>query len=340
MKKNFFSTLKVLFFVGLGVFFIVWFLQKMTSEERTQLWDSFKSANYLWFVVALVINLLSHWLRALRWNLLLEAIEYKPRIGTTFSGVVVGYLANLAIPRLGEVVRCGILNRYEGIPLQKSLGTVVSERVIDMITMVLIIVLALVVEFQVLKNYIFEHLPTNFDTKKLQILLILFVLAILLMVGLFFLFRKKLLKNKLFIRIKQIVLGFWEGIKSVIKLKNPWLFVGYSLGIWICYFFSFYVIFFCFAETSHLSLEAGLMGLVMGSIGVILTPGGIGVYPVLIAEALAIYGVPEITGYAAGWLAWISQQIDVAIVALICLVWLSVSSRKKEKRAIIDTQKS
>ena len=133
MRKKIGNIIKFVFFVGLGIFFIYWFLSKLTSDEKAQIWQAFDNVNYFWVAVVFVTGVLSHVIRALRWRLLFEPLGYKPRVSTTFGAVMIAYLANLAVPRLGEVLRCGVLNQYEKVPIQTSLGTVVTERIIDLI---------------------------------------------------------------------------------------------------------------------------------------------------------------------------------------------------------------
>ena len=328
MRKKIFSALKIVFFIALGVFFIFWFLAKLTSEEKQEILNSFKSVNYLWVVVAFVINIISHVLRTLRWQLLFKPMGYKPKFGITFSAVMTGYLANLAVPRLGEVVRCGILDRYAKIPLQKSLGSVISERIVDVFVLGLIILLGFLVEFQVLKDYVYDNIAGKSTAGMWTLVLAAFgVLALFIL--LFFALRKRLEKLALYLKITNIVLGFWEGIISIFKLSSPLLFILYSIGIWVLYFLGTYVIFFCLPETSGIGMKAALVALVLGAIGNMITPGGIGLFPLLFSKALSIYGVASPIGYALGWISWVTQQIGAVIIGLFSLIGLSLKKYGK-----------
>ena len=211
LKKKIFSALKVAFFIALGIFFIFWFLGKLTSAEKEEILNSFNSVNYIWVVVVVVISLLSHVLRTLRWQMLFASMGYKPRFGITFSAVMTGYLANLAIPRLGEVLRCGILDRYEKIPMQKGLGTVVTERIIDMITFVLVALLGFFLEFQALKDYIYDNIAGK-STEGIWFFLFAILGIFLLGILLFLLLRKRLEKIPFYLKIKNIIVGFWEEV--------------------------------------------------------------------------------------------------------------------------------
>ncbi len=330
MKKKIYSILKILFFIGFGIFCIIWFLNKMTPDEKRELMISFQSANYFWVIIAFFLEIIAHLLRALRWQQLLEPMGYRPRFKMTFSAVMVGYLANLAVPRLGEIVRCGILDRYEKIPMQKSLGTVISERVVDILVFGLIFLAALFIEFEVLKNYLYDKLSGKIHLPSIGNLMIIGLAAIILSAFLTYYFRKRLLKNKFIAKIFEFVKGFLEGIRSIFKLKNPFLFIFYSFAIWIFYFLCLYVLLFCFTETGSLPLKTSLIIFALGSFGMMITPGGIGLYPLLIAESLAIYKIPTSLGYALGWISWVVQQGGVLIIGMFALIILSIFSHKKQ----------
>lgn len=330
MKKKIFPVLKIIFFIALGFFFIFWFLGKLTPTEKQEILESFKSVNYFWVFVAFVVNMLSHVLRTLRWQLLFKPMGYKPKFGITFSSVMTGYLANLAVPRLGEVVRCGILDRYAKIPLQKSLGTVITERIVDVLVFGLAVLLGFLVEFQALKDYIYDNIADK-STDGIWTLVLAGLGVVALLVLLFFLFKKRLEKLTLYLKVKNIILGFWEGIMSIFKLKNPFLFIFYSIGIWILYFLSTYAIFFCLPETYSTGLKAALVTLVLGAIGNMITPGGIGLYPLLFSKALSIYAVASPIGYALGWISWVVQQIGAVFIGLFSLIGLSLKKTRKWK---------
>lgn len=324
-KSKILNTLKVVLFLGIGFFFIYWFLLKLDVETRQAIWDSFRSANYFWVVVAMLVSVLSHILRALRWNMLLGSMGYKVRWNHSFGAVMVAYLANLAVPRLGEVLRCGVLLDSDKVPVQKSLGTVVTERVVDVLAFGLTILLGLVLVYSQLKDWLYDQLVTKVSTLPSMGTVVL-VLTILLVavVAAYLLFYKKLLKFKLFAKIHNLIVGFFEGIKSIIHLKNPLLFVFYSLAIYFLYFLGGYIIFLALPETATLPFVAALLLYIFGTVGMMVTPGGIGLYPVLVWQAVAIYGVSQQAGLATGWLLWSSQQVVVIILGVAYLVKFSV----------------
>jgi len=330
------TFIKFILFLGLGIFIIWLSLRGLTPQERNQILYSFRTANYSWVILTIVLGILSHVLRSLRWMLFFEPMGYKPSLKNTFFAVMVGYFANLAFPRLGEVTRCGILARYENIPFNKSFGTVITERAIDMIVFVLLFVLMIVTQAgtigHYLNTYIYPKLAEKFQNPIFNTLFIFSAVAFaLILLFLLFLMRKKIAASGFFRKIKRLVLGFWEGLKSLSQMKKPGLFIFYSLAIWVLYFLMLYVCFFCFAETSSLSPGAGLSSLVLGSVGIMVTPGGIGLYPAIIQETLSLYGILRPTGMALGWIAWTAQTGMILLVGGISLILLSFNKQTNGK---------
>ena len=331
MRKKIGNIVKFVFFVGLGIFFIYWFLSKLTADEKAQIWQAFDNVNYFWVAVVFVTGVISHVVRALRWRLLFEPLDYKPRVSTTFGAVMIAYLANLAVPRLGEVLRCGVLNQYEKIPIQTSLGTVVTERIIDLIGFALTVLLGLVLEFNLLKDYLYDALSQKMAAPSLATLALVGVLGLVLCIVLYRIFRKKLMQIPLFLKVKTTIIDFWQGIKSILYLRRPWLFVIYSLLIYFLYFLGGYIAFKVLPETMHLTLVSALMVYIFGSVGMMVTPGGIGLYPALIAETLAIYKITKPIGYALGWISWGVQQIVTLVFGIGYLIALPLMKKKNDK---------
>jgi glycosyltransferase 2 family protein len=336
LRSKIITFIKFIFFLGLGILVIWLSLKNLSQEEKTQILKSFRTANYNWVIAAIILGIFSHILRALRWKLFFEPMGYHPKIKNMFFAVMIGYFANLAFPRLGEVTRCGILAKYEKIPFNKSFGTVITERALDLLIFVGLFFLMLFSQIGTIHGYLDKNIYPKLQGKiSGSFSYNLFYLGIIgflfLLVVLFFLFRKKITHSKFYLKGKTIFLGFWEGLKSLGQIRNPVLFVFYSLAIWVLYFFMLYFIFFCFAETSSLSLGAGLSALVLGSVGIMITPGGIGLYPAIVQETLLLYGVLNTTGLALGWIAWTAQTIMILIVGGISLLLLSFSKAENEK---------
>lgn len=333
MNKRFISILKYLFFLGLGIFLVWWSLHQIPKEK----WGDFKkdlaTANYWLVIPVFVVLALSHLLRALRWNILMQPMGYKPHIANTFFAVMIGYLANLAVPRLGEVLKCTILARYEKVPAEKLVGTIVAERAVDVISLGIVFFLALITQFDVLGAYGTELFRQLFENKRgsfspLRIIIALIVLLlILLAIRIWF---RQFSHLKVVILAKKILKGIWEGLSSIGKLKNKRAFILYSVGIWGLYIFGTWIGLLATSGTSHLGLQHAVAALAFGSIGMIVTPGGIGAYAYFIAKVLEQNDIPFETGFANGTLQWFAQFIIVVIVGALSLLLLPVYNKKKE----------
>ncbi len=334
MNKKVISALKIIFFLSIGIFFIWIFLRKLTPDQKHDIWDSFIHADFRWLLLALIIGFFSHLVRAMRWRMLLQPIGYQPKLTNTFLAVMIGYFANMALPRLGEVTRCGVLNKYERIPMNKSIGTVIVERSIDMVVFIVLFFLNFIIFFDKLEYYVNEKVFTPLSEKfastgetSFYLAFLLVPFAILLI--LFFIFKKKIKNLRFYQKVKDLLTGFWHGLWSVSKIKKPFTFVFQSFLIWILYFLMIYVCIFSLPETSHLGVGAGLSMLIFGSIGIMIVQGGIGIYPAIIAETLAIYGIQATTGYTLGWLTWTAQTLLIVLVGIVSMIILPILNKKK-----------
>ena len=330
------TFIKFALFLGLGLVIIWLSLKGLTPDEKIQILHSFRIANYNWVILTILMGITSHILRALRWKLFFEPLGYHPSLKNTFFAVMVGYFANMAFPRLGEVTRCGILTRYEKIPFNKSFGTVITERAIDMILFILLFFLMIFTQAGTIGHFlnvnIYPKLAEKFQNPIFsRVFIFSSVAAGIIFIAMLYLLRKKIEATSLFHKIKNLILGFWDGLKSLSKINKPWLFVFYSLTIWALYFFMIYVCFFCFADTSSLSPGAGLSALVLGSVGIMVTPGGIGLYPAIIQETMLLYGIVRTTGLALGWISWTAQTSMILVIGGISLILLSFNKQKNGK---------
>jgi hypothetical protein len=343
-KKTIYSALKVILFLSIGVFFIWFFLKDLTPGQKDEILDSFKTANYWWLLLSLTFGLLSHIIRTLRWQMLMEPIGYKTSFWNTFLAVMIGYFANLALPRLGEVTRCGILTKYDNVPFNKSFGTVITERILDLLCFVVFFIINLYFQYTMLYSYVSDKFYTPMTQKfsfigKGYVLYSMIVGAVFLFF-IIFLLRKRLSKSKWFNKIKTVLLGFWQGLKSLTQVKRPFLFIFYTLAIWFCYLMMVYVCFFSISATSHLGIEPAFSVLVIGTIGIMLVQGGIGIYPVLVAETLFLYGIASTSAYALGWIVWSSQEFTIALAGIISLIILPVINSKTNGKNRIPEKKN
>ncbi|MCK5838710.1 MAG: flippase-like domain-containing protein [Bacteroidales bacterium] len=337
MKKTLILIGKFLFFLGIGIFFIWIFMRTLTPVEKKEIFHSFKQANYWWILLSMGLGILSHTSRTLRWKMLLKPMGYNPRFINVFFAVFIGYFANLALPRLGEVSRCGVLAKYEKIPFNKAFGTVFTERAIDLITFIMLFFINLSLQFNKLNSYIDQKIYTPLSEKftnfNPNIILLYFFIGLVIIIVVFLILRKKISHTKIYIKIKEIILGFIEGLKSLILIEKPWLFIFHSITIWGLYFIMTYVVFFSMEETSSLSLVSGFAVFVFASIGIILVQGGIGIYPAIVAGTLLLYHIPETKGYAMGWLLWSAQTIMIIFAGIVSLSLLPMINKPKHAKA-------
>ncbi|MDR1951207.1 MAG: flippase-like domain-containing protein [Bacteroidales bacterium] len=327
------NTLKFGLFLGLGIFIAWWFVKDLDAEAREQMLTSFRDANYGIIGIALVVGVVSFWIRAKRWQMQIETMNYFPKIKNVLMAVMIGYFANLAFPRLGEVARCGLLDKHEKIPTAKTIGTVITERLLDTFCFFILLVWVLAIQFSLLSDYAMENFTGLYEKftnpEFVKNLIILAVSGLLAFAFFIFFLRKKIAHTKAYKKMKELILHLWEGLISLKDIKKPGLFIVYTIALWVCYYFMAYIVFFAVAETSNLPLSSGLACLVFGTIGVIVTPGGIGLYPVIIANTLVLYGISQPVGFALGWLIWTSQNILIVLGGIVSLVLMPIVNSKK-----------
>ena len=315
--------LKIGFFFLVGILLIWWSLHQIPPQE----WDKFTKAlakSKFWLILPIFFILgLSHFIRALRWRLIMEPLGYKPSIMNTFLAVLIGYLANLAIPRLGEVLKCTLLAKYEKVPAEKIVGTIVAERAFDVISLGIVFLLALTLQFNVIKAG-WQQLQSGGSTatsSNYTLLIILGIIAFLVIVAviLFFTLRHKF--DSIISPIKKIIKGVWEGVISATKLKKHNLFFFYSFSIWFLYLLATYIGLYGTEGTAS-SFSTAISCLAYASIGMIITPGGIGAYAYFMAKVLELNGIEYTLGLANGTLQWFSQVIIVIVLGGLALIVL------------------
>lgn len=336
MKKQLGNILKFLFFLGIGVLLIWLAVRNLTPEDKITIFKAFDEADYWWIVFATFLSLISHLVRAMRWQLLLQPLGFNPKLYNTFFALMVGYLANLALPRVGEVSRCGILTKYEKIPFTEAFGTVIAERAIDLLCLMLIFMGALVFQFEELWGLTNEKILNPLTTKlsglmQNNLFLIVFAFAIALFVGVVVVLGRKN-KGAFIKKVKDLALGFWEGLKAVKKIKRPYLFVFQTIVIWFFYTYVIYLSFNCFKETASLGFGAALATMLFGSLGIAFVPGGTGAYQTLVTETLTTgYKAPFAFAFAFSWLIWASQFIFLLLIGVVSLILLPILNKESVK---------
>ena len=243
---------------------------------------------------------------------------------------MIGYVANIAFPRLGEVSRCAVVARYEGQPFEKLFGTVVAERVADMLILLSIIAIVLVLQIDILQQTLEEMLAKGGDPEDLIIKLIAVgVMGLLILIAGFFLLRKS--NHPLIVKLKTFVTGLIDGVMSILRMKKKWGFIGHTAFIWIMYLLMFYVVFLALPETSNVPIAGVLAAFVMGGLSIILVQGGIGVYPLFVAIVLELYGLSETTGVTLGWIIWTGQTAMILGWGAVSLIAMPLMNSPKPK---------
>lgn len=324
------KILQILFFLGLGssILALVFNSQNKAFHEQCRLdgiadgqcslvdklLNDFSTVNLAWLGAVLLAFTVSNIFRALRWQMLLSPLGYETKFSNAFLTILLGYFANLGFPRIGEIVRAGSLSRYEKAPLEKVMGTLVIDRLMDFICLILVVGLAFLLEGQTLLNFI-QKGKSGEPTSGNHLLLWL-VAGAVLAGALVLVFWKKLMQLPLFHRLAKLVLGFWEGFKSVFQLKSPALFLAYSIGIWLMFYLQCWFNLKAFPPTSHLNASAALMVFVFGTMGfVIPSPGGMGTFHALCIAGLALYGINGSDAFSYANIAFFAVQIFYNIVA-------------------------
>lgn len=299
-----------------------------------KIWDEFRNAKFFWLILAFLSGIIANIIRAIRWNILIKPIGETPPLTTTFYAQMTGYLANLAVPRLGEITRCATLAKHSKVPFNSLAGTVVAERIFDMICLLVLIFFTIIFQFSFLKGFLDYYVFTPFmNMLSGNILLMAIVMGV---AGFLFLLFVKFIRGISYAhdgfagKLKRQVVGFWNGMISLTQIKNKMLFLSLSVLIWTFYFFSVYMVFFALPGTSFLGLADGFTILVMGSLGVVApVPGGVGTYHFIVIKTMTeLLGVEieSATSYA-----YISHATQMIIVILLGgLSWLMLSLNLKQ----------
>ncbi|MEA1898050.1 MAG: lysylphosphatidylglycerol synthase transmembrane domain-containing protein [Bacteroidota bacterium] len=331
MRKKIINSFKFLLFLFIGIALLYFAFKDISLQD---LWFDLKHANYNWVILALCLSILSHLSRAMRWKILIEPLGYTPKTRNVFYAVMIGYLANLAAPRLGEISRCGSLNKTDKIPFDSLIGTVIVERAIDLLTLIILTIIIFFSKINFFGNFIVQnvYLPLsgkfqNMFSSSIRILFLIGIISIFLVV--IWYFREAISRMRVFQKLKKFGLGVFDGIKSVYKMKRFSAFIFQTFFMWFMYFLMTWVMVFALPETSSLTAIDGLFLLVIGSFGMAApVQGGIGAFHWIISRGLTIYGIPFEKGLAFATILHESQLLMVLILGSISLI-IVVLNRKK-----------
>lgn len=330
ISKGIKSIIQFTLFLSLGIFLLWYTTRSFTPEQIEKVKSLALSANWVLVIPCIGALVISHFIRALRWKMLIEPLGKTPSNTNTFLAVLIGFFLNLVFPRLGEVMKCSLLGKYEKIPVDQLIGTMVTERIIDVLCLLLVIALTILTQLKQVGEFAKELTQAFSENIKqnTSTLLALFVFTMAVIFMTVFLVQK-FKNNKLIKNIKHIFKGVLSGVLSIQRMKNPITFILYTLLIWFLYLSSIRLGFYALEGLEHLGWPESLTLLTFGSFAMIATQGGIGAYQLAIQKTLLLYSIPEVLGLAFGWLLWSTQTIMLLVVGPISLLLLYLLNTRK-----------
>ena len=317
--SKFLKLLKNIVPLGLGLYLVYYSFTNTSEEDRAQIFAAIKQADLKYVFLSLVFGALSHLSRAYRWNFLLKPLGYQPSFILRTLTVMISYFSNLGIPRSGEVLRATALATYSDVPFQKGFGTIVTERIIDLILLFSFIGFGFLLQRELLLEVIGNPTFNTYSLFWVSVALLLFFVCI----------RKLKRSQKAWAKkIVDFFNGLWTGMLSVSTMKNKWTFIGHTLFIWLMYLMMFWVVTFALPETSGLSLSAIISAFIAGGFAMSATNGGIGLFPLAVAAVLQAFDVPYTQALAFGWVMWTGQTMMVVVFGSLSFLLLPIFSKK------------
>jgi uncharacterized protein (TIRG00374 family) len=316
------SLLKVILPLAVGFFFVYLSYNSTSEEDRILIYSYIQKADLRFVMLSVFFGTLSHLSRAYRWKYLLSPLGYQPRFINSVLAVLIAYIANLGIPRSGEILRATTLSSYEKIPFEKTFGTIVAERLVDLLILMGFVLTALVLQFDIIWSILSEK---KISTVQIVIGLAFVIIGYIILKKLF-----TLSQNPLIIRIKNFFWGLAEGIMSLKNMPNKGRFIGHTLFIWLMYLAMFYVVKWTVPETASLGMNAILPAFVVGGLAISATNGGIGIYPFSVALVLAAFKISNESGLAFGWIMWTSQTLMIIVFGSLSFFVLPLVNRQQK----------
>lgn len=333
MKKKTISVINYLFFLLIGILFLWLAFRKVDLHH---VWLEIKNADYFYIGLSIIAALIAHLFRALRWNILINSMGYKTKTSTTFYAVMIGYLANSAVPRLGEVSRCGVLSKKDKIPFTSLFGTVIAERAFDMIVLLTIILMVVLLQYRLVGGFfdrnIVEPLFSNVESNLLPIIIVSFLVGLAIF-GIIFLVRmhkERIMKTTLMLRFRKFMSGILEGIKTIKRINQKGVFLLYTLVIWGMYSLMIYLPFYSLQDTAGLDYGDAITVMAIGSLGIVApVPGGIGTYHFITKATLfELYGVNPDAATSFATMTHAAQQIMILLVGALSFLLIILQKRR------------
>ncbi len=326
MNKFLKNTLKVSASLALGIFIFWLAYRQMDTKQIFEILSGNVRYEYIW--IGVFIGILADVFRALRWKMQIDALEeQKPTVINTLFAVMIGYFVNFLVPRAGEVVRCGIINRYHKIAFTKVLGTMIAERAFDFIVLLSLIAFGALIQMNLFMGMFSEHVSFSHPSMSM----VYWLIGICAFLLLLWLFRKRIRETFAYRKFVALVKDIWIGIKTSLRLKRRYLFFLYTIGIWGCYFLMLYIPVFAFDFTSELSIAAIFFTFIMGSLGTVApVQGGIGTFHFMTIASLTLFGIGKAEAGAFALIVHGSQMASYMIGGILSFIGLPlVNSGKK-----------
>lgn len=324
------TILKYILAFGIAIVLLWWSFSSLTDKDIADIKDVLRRADYLMVLPVVAVLTLSHIFRALRWQQLILPLGYHAPAFQLFCGIMIGYVANQFIPRAGEIMRCTSISRYNKIPAEKLVGTIVAERAFDMVSLIVITLVTVFLQYNRISSYVHEigsGIQNAFTSGATGTLIKIAVLLLVVVLGVWL--YRKFREHRFAAFFMRVAKGVWHGLISIKDVKNKPLFLIYTILVWICYVFATWMGCLALKETAHLDIDAGLAMLVFGTFGIIVAPGGLGAYPIAIQKTLSFYHIPETIGLASGWLLWLAQFVFNTIIGVLAWFALKVKYGRK-----------
>jgi len=320
LKAKISKWLSIVLPLFLGIFLIYYSYNQFSEKDIEEIKKHFKNANFYYLNFSIFIAFLGSASRAYRWKYVLDQMGYKTSFANNFMAVSIGYLMNMTVPRSGEISRALVLKKYNNVPFDKGFGSIIAERIIDMIVLLGLIIVAFFVQYDVLKTFVLDKVP-------LQNLILLFVIGFVLFITFILLYVYS--KLKFILKIKEKIAGLKEGIVSIFHMKKKWSYLGHTVFIWFSYIYMFYIGLLVISETNMLPLSAVITSFIVGSVAIAFTNSGFGSYPFLMAKILLFYHISETAGSAFGWIIWTTQMLLLVFLGALSFLLLPILNRSK-----------
>jgi uncharacterized protein (TIRG00374 family) len=328
-KKLILQIVKIVLPLLLGGYLIWYSFSMMSPSDEKQFYITIKEANYFWIFISMLLGFIAFLSRAQRWKYSLEPLGYSPKFWHRYHALMIGYLINFTIPRAGEASRAAMLYRSDEIPFSTSFGSVMSERAVDLIILISLTIITALIGyadfFEIVNQIKMNQKPgssanvSSFPWK--MIILSLMGIGAVILTYLFI--KKEVFRIKLIGFIKEVLAGLF----SIFKLKQPLAYICHTILIWSCFVLMFALPFYALEQTNHFPVTGIFIGFIAGSIGIIITPGGIGTYPMMVSLVVGFYIGKEYEnglgiGNALGWIMWLSQTLMTIILGVISFILL------------------